>query len=98
MKIKFLDLQKINQSYEPEISQTIKKVIDSGWYILGNEVATFEKEFSDYIGTRFCIGVANGLDALTLIFRAYIELGFFSRKRRSYCSCKHLYSKRFINY
>jgi dTDP-4-amino-4,6-dideoxygalactose transaminase len=72
--IKFLDLKAINDSYEPELSQAIKRVLDSGWYLLGNEVKAFEKEYSEYIGTKHCIGVANGLDALRLILKAYIEL------------------------
>ena len=73
--IKFLDLKAINDSFEPELSQSIKRVIDSGWYLLGNEVKTFEQEYAQYIGTKHCIGVANGLDALRLILKAYIELG-----------------------
>lgn len=73
--IKFLDLKKINDSFEPELSIAIKKVLDSGWYLLGNEVKTFEEEYAGYIGTKHCIGVANGLDALRLILRAYIEMG-----------------------
>lgn len=73
--IKFLDLKKINNTYEPELSQAIQRVIDSGWYILGEEVKSFEKEYANYIGTKDCIGVANGLDALHLIMRAYIEMG-----------------------
>lgn len=73
--IKFLDLQKITQSFEPQLSRAVQRVIDSGWYLLGNEVKAFETEYSNYIGTRHCIGVANGLDALRLILRAYIEIG-----------------------
>ena len=73
--IKFLDLKAINDSFEPELSASIKRVLDSGWYLLGNEVASFEKEYAEFIGTKHCIGVANGLDALRLILRAYIELG-----------------------
>jgi dTDP-4-amino-4,6-dideoxygalactose transaminase len=73
--IKFLDLKKINDSFEPELSAAIKGVLDSGWYLLGNEVATFEQNFAKYIGSKHCIGVANGLDALRLILRAYIEMG-----------------------
>lgn len=73
--IKFLDLKAINDNYEPELSQSIKRVLDSGWYLLGNEVKAFEKEYGEYIGTKHCIGVANGLDALRLILKAYIELG-----------------------
>jgi dTDP-4-amino-4,6-dideoxygalactose transaminase len=73
--IKFLDLQKITQSFEPQLSQAVQRVIDSGWYLLGNEVKAFEAEYAKYIGSRYCIGVANGLDALRLILRAYIEIG-----------------------
>lgn len=73
--IKFLDLKAINDSYEPHLSNSIKRVLDSGWYLLGNEVANFEKEYSNYIGTKHCIGVANGLDALRLILKAYIAMG-----------------------
>lgn len=73
--IKFLDLKAINDSFEPELSQSIYRVLDSGWYLLGNEVKGFEQEYADYIGTKHCIGVANGLDALRLIMKAYIELG-----------------------
>ncbi|MEI6139840.1 MAG: DegT/DnrJ/EryC1/StrS family aminotransferase [Mariniphaga sp.] len=73
--IKFLDLKAINDSFEPELSQSIKRVLDAGWYLLGNEVKSFEQEYASYIGTKHCIGVANGLDALRLILRAYIELG-----------------------
>lgn len=73
--IKFLDLQAINSSYEPELSQAIKRVLDSGWYVLGDEVEAFEREYGEYITTQHCIGVANGLDALRLILKAYIELG-----------------------
>lgn len=75
MSIKFLDLKKINDSFEPELSLAIKRVLDSGWYLLGNEVKAFEEEYAQYIGTKNCIGVANGLDALRLILRAYIEMG-----------------------
>ena len=73
--IPFLDLQKINSKYQPQINQAISKVADSGWYILGKEVEEFEVEFAKYCGVKHCLGVANGLDALILIFRAYKELG-----------------------
>lgn len=73
--IKFLDLKAINDSFEPELSQAIKRVLDSGWYLLGKEIVAFEKEYAEFIGTKHCIGVANGLDALRLILRAYIEMG-----------------------
>lgn len=74
--ISFLDLKKVNESYEPQLSDSIKRVLDSGWYLLGNEVKNFELEYSNFIGVKHCIGVANGLDALRIILRAYIETGF----------------------
>jgi dTDP-4-amino-4,6-dideoxygalactose transaminase len=71
MIIPFLDLKKINNESRTEILSATKRVIDSGWYILGKEVLKFEKEFSAYCGVNECVGVGNGLDALSLIFRAY---------------------------
>jgi len=76
--IKFLDIKAINDSFEPELSLSIKRVLDSGWYLLGNEVKSFEQEYANYIGSKHCIGVANGLDALRLILKAYIELGIIN--------------------
>ena len=76
--IKFLNLNAIIQSFEPELSNAIKKVIDSGWYLLGNEVKSFENNYRKFIGTKHCIGVGNGLDALRLIIRGYLELGIFA--------------------
>lgn len=73
--IKFLDLQKITQKYSTEIHEAVSRVIDSGWYLQGNENKEFEKNYANYIGTNYCIGVANGLDALRLILRAYMEIG-----------------------
>lgn len=73
--IPFLDLKKINAQYQTELKEACSRVIDSGWYVLGNEVTEFEKEFATYCEAKYCLGVANGLDALVLIFRAYIELG-----------------------
>lgn len=72
--IQFLDIQKITESFEPELSQAVQRVIKRGWYLLGEEAEGFEHEYSAFIGSKHCIGVANGLDALRLIFRAYIEL------------------------
>jgi dTDP-4-amino-4,6-dideoxygalactose transaminase len=74
--LKFLDLKSLNDSYEPELSIAIRRVLDSGWYLLGHEVKSFEEEYAEYIGTKHCIGVANGLDALRLILRAYLENGY----------------------
>ena len=73
--IKFLDLKKINLHYENAFQNKLKNVLDSGWYILGNEVKLFEKNFAAYCDSKNCIGVGNGYDALTLIFKGYIQLG-----------------------
>ncbi|RZJ98655.1 MAG: aminotransferase class I/II-fold pyridoxal phosphate-dependent enzyme, partial [Flavobacterium sp.] len=73
--IKFLDLHKINLQYEEAFQEKFKAFLDKGWYILGDEVKAFEKQFASYCGTRHCIGVGNGLDALVLIFKALIQLG-----------------------
>ena len=73
--IKFLDLQKINLLYQQEIEQKLLDVFRSGWYLMGEEVKNFENNLAQYIDAKHAIGVANGLDALRLIFRAYIELG-----------------------
>jgi len=69
--IKFLDLHKINERFRDEIDARIKKVLDSGWYLLGEQDKTFEKNFAQYCGVKHCIGCANGLDALNLIIKAY---------------------------
>ena len=74
--IKFLDLKAINDSFEPDLSNAIKRVMDSGWYLLGNEAKSFEHEYGKFTGSDHCIGVANGLDALRIIFKAYMEMGF----------------------
>ena len=73
--IKFLDLQKINQPYEAAFHEKLQSILEKGWYILGEEVKNFETNFAHYCGTKYCIGVGNGLDALVLIFKAYIQLG-----------------------
>lgn len=72
--ISFLDLKAINASYKTEFAKVYNDLIDSGWYILGEQVSTFEKEFASFCGTKYCIGVANGLDALILILEGYKEL------------------------
>ena len=74
--IPFLDLKKLNLSIEEELSEVSSKIIKSGWYILGESLIQFEKDFAKYCGANFAVGTANGLDALSLIFRAYKELGF----------------------
>ena len=73
--IPFLDLKNINAQYREELIEACTKVIDSGWYVQGNECIEFEKEFAQYCGTKYAVGVANGLDALILILRAYKEMG-----------------------
>ena len=73
--IKYLDLKRINDRYDVEIRDAISRVLDSGWYLRGEATRQFEEHYAQYIGTRHCIGVANGLDALTLILRAYMEMG-----------------------
>lgn len=73
--IKFLDLQQVNMLHQEAIEQRLLNVFRSGWYLMGTEVKTFETNLAQYIGAEHAIGVANGLDALRLIFRAYIELG-----------------------
>jgi dTDP-4-amino-4,6-dideoxygalactose transaminase len=73
--IKFLDLKKINQLYSEEIHSAVNRVIDSGWYLFGEEVKNFEINYSNYLGTDYCVSVGNGLDALRLILRAYLEIG-----------------------
>jgi len=71
--IPFLSLKDINNSFQPELSERIRHVVESGWYLLGEKNERFEREFADYCGVKHCIGVANGLDALSLILQAYKE-------------------------
>jgi dTDP-4-amino-4,6-dideoxygalactose transaminase len=73
--IKFLDLQQINAQYEQELKEAAIRVIDSGWYLMGKELETFEQNYASFCGSKHALGVANGLDALRLIFKAYLELG-----------------------
>ena len=78
MKIPFLDLKEINSKYQSQLIEAASNVIHSGWYIGGNYLAKFEAEFSQYCGVQYCVGVANGLDALILTLRAWKELGKLS--------------------
>ena len=75
MNIPFLSLHDVTAKYKEEIHEAVKRVVDSGWYLQGKENEQFEQHYAEYIGTKHCIGCANGLDALIWIFRAYIELG-----------------------
>lgn len=73
--IKFLDLRQVTAKYKDEIHEAVNRVIDSGWYLQGKENEKFEADYSAYIGTKYTVGCANGLDALIWIFRAYVEMG-----------------------
>lgn len=73
--IKFLDLKSVNALYADEIEKAVTDTIRSGWYLQGKANRMFERSYADYIGTEHCVGCANGLDALTLIYRAYMEMG-----------------------
>lgn len=76
--IKFLDLKAVNAAYAAEIEEAMLRTVRSGWYLRGEETQRFEKAYAQYIGCRHAIGCGNGLDALRLIFRAYMELGVLS--------------------
>ncbi|WP_150138353.1 DegT/DnrJ/EryC1/StrS family aminotransferase, partial [Candidatus Enterovibrio escicola] len=73
--ISFLDLKKVNNQYETELKEACNRVIESGQYIAGSELDSFEVEFSSYCGTKYAVGVANGLDALSIVLRAWKEMG-----------------------
>lgn len=75
--IKFLDLQKINNLYKADFQAAFEQTLDSGWFLQGNNVKAFEESYAAYCGVKHAIGVANGLDALILIMRAYKEMGLF---------------------
>ena len=75
MKIPFLDYKAVNAPYFDEIQEAMMRVVHSGWYVLGPEVNTFEDELAEYCGTKYCVGLSSGLDALILILEAWIELG-----------------------
>lgn len=75
MNIPYLSLQKVNRFYLREFRDVIRKVVESGWYLKGEATRQFEEAYAQFVGTRHCVGCGNGLDALTLIFRAYKELG-----------------------
>ena len=77
--IKFLDLKKINAQYEQELKEAANRVIDSGWYLMGKELESFEQNYASFCGVKYALGVGNGLDALRLIFKAYIKLGIMQK-------------------
>jgi len=73
--IKFLELKGVTDKYSEELHEAVNRVVDSGWYLQGNENIKFEENYAKYIGSDYCVGVGNGLDALIWIYRAFIELG-----------------------
>ena len=73
--IPFLSLKDVTALHGAEINDAVNRVVNGGWYLQGRENETFEANYAKFIGTQYCIGCANGLDALIWIFRAYIELG-----------------------
>ena len=73
--IKFLDLQAVTLRHSDEIHEAVNRVVDSGWYLQGAENERFERDYADYIGSKYCVGCGNGLDALIWIYKAYIEMG-----------------------
>lgn len=78
MDVDFLNLKAINDLHKEEINEAVNNVASSGWFIRGEQTRQFEKEYARYIGTRYCVGCGNGLDALTLIFMAYKDMGLMS--------------------
>lgn len=91
--VKFLDLKGINSQHRQALIDACIEVIDSGWYIMGEKLRRFEVDFADYCGVKHCVGVANGLDALTLTLRAWKQLGVLQRVMkywfRKYLHCYH---------
>ena len=73
--LKYFDLQRYTAQHRKQLQEAVRRVVDSGWYLLGNEVNAFERAYAQYIGTAHCVACGNGLDALSLIFKAYIEKG-----------------------
>ena len=78
MKVPFLDLKTLNHEIRPEIMKSLSDIFDSGWYIQGQQVKDFEHEFANFCGSKHCIGVANGLDALHITLKAWKEIGILS--------------------
>ena len=78
--IRFLDLKKINSRFDDEIKSSIDEVLDSGWYLKGKQTERFEQDYANFIGTDYAVACGNGLDALTLILMAYIEMGVMKKR------------------
>lgn len=85
MKINYLELKRVTAMHAHEIQQAVNHVVNSGWYLQGEAVGTFEAEYAKYCGAQHCVGCANGLDALTLTFRTLITLGRMGRATRLLC-------------
>ncbi|MBE0369276.1 DegT/DnrJ/EryC1/StrS family aminotransferase [Pseudoalteromonas aurantia] len=79
IQVPFLNLRAINAQYQKELEKAAQRVIQSGWYLCGAELESFEAEFAAYCQTQYCVGVANGLDALTLTLQAWLEMGKLSK-------------------
>ncbi|MCR5290711.1 MAG: aminotransferase class I/II-fold pyridoxal phosphate-dependent enzyme, partial [Treponema sp.] len=77
MQVPLLSLKDITAKYKDELHEAVLRVTDSGWYLQGEENKKFESDYASYIGTQYCVAVANGLQALELMLRAYKELGIF---------------------
>ncbi len=75
MMLKYFDLQRYTAQHREQLQAAVSRVVNSGWYLLGNEVKAFENAYAQYIGTAHCVACGNGLDALSLIFKAYMERG-----------------------
>ena len=75
MKVPFLDLSISNKKFLDLFHDELDSLVSNGWFIRGNNLKEFEKDFSNYVGTDYCVGVANGLDALEIILQSWIELG-----------------------
>ena len=73
--IKYLPLKQINDRYDAELREAVGRVMDSGWYLRGEVTRQFEAHYAAFIGTKYCVACGNGLDALTMILRAYMEMG-----------------------
>ena len=79
MNIPFLSLKDVTALHGVEINEAVSRVVNGGWYLQGKENERFEANYANFIGTKYCVGCANGLDALIWIFRAYMEMGVMQR-------------------
>lgn len=89
--IPFLSLKDVTALHAAEINEAVSRVVNGGWYLQGEENEKFEKDYSEFIGSKYTVGCANGLDALIWILRAYIEMGVMKPGDEVINSCKHLH-------